>query len=314
MKVTGPAFFRTSGITYPYLVYDTFTGGGFLSDHTGEKGTPWSGGGVTYLLGNGFVCPAASFGSDVYASQSDAFADGYVDVEFTSRYPILGGTTVLLLNFNLVTTTTNFVDSSGLNNVVTASGNAAITTGVSKYGNGSVVMGGYPDSLRVTDSGVFDFGTSDLTIEFWVYNLSFTSTVAEYISIGDGTTGNTEFRISRINSTGGGLRFQWFDNGTQIMVLNSTSVVPQNSWQHIALVRNGVQWYLYLNGVREAIGSSAASVSAAMPVFKIGELHWPFGFIANYSHIGYIDDLRITTGLARYTGATFTPPTSQLST
>ena len=80
----GPAFFKTAtALFYPYLVYDTFTGGGDLASHIGEKGTPWIGGGATYTLSGGFVCPTTGVGLPTFADQSETFQDGYVDIEFT---------------------------------------------------------------------------------------------------------------------------------------------------------------------------------------------------------------------------------------
>jgi hypothetical protein len=89
-----------------------------------------------------------------------------------------------------------------------------------------------------------------------------------------------------------------------------TSAISISTWYHVALVRSGTSVYAFLNGVKN---STTRTISGALN----SGTTWPL-YIGryteggtNYDFNGYIDDLRITKGYARYT-ATFTAPTSQL--
>ena len=73
-----------------------------------------------------------------------------------------------------------------------------------------------------------------------------------------------------------------------------------NQWQHVALTRSSNNMYLYVDGVYQTSGV----VSAGYTLDRIG-------YNGTHDFEGYIDDVRVTVGVARYTGTgSFTPPTS----
>lgn len=87
----------------------------------------------------------------------------------------------------------------------------------------------------------------------------------------------------------------------------STGTLVLNTWNHIAVARSGTTVRLFINGVIDGTltsFTSALTSSYGPPVIANASNN-------TGSHLltGYITDLRITRGLARYT-ATFTPPTS----
>jgi hypothetical protein len=96
---------------------------------------------------------------------------------------------------------------------------------------------------------------------------------------------------------------------TSSYLIASSSSLTLNTWNHIAVVRNGNSWQIYINGVADGAsvtwnGNVDNNTSSA--VFGIGgDITTGSGLTWN----GYIDDLRITKGYARYT-SNFTPPTS----
>ena len=85
----------------------------------------------------------------------------------------------------------------------------------------------------------------------------------------------------------------------------------QNTWNHCALVRNSGTLTIYINGTSSGTPVSNSTNFSSSGTFIIGAgMHTnspdPNAFIT-----GYIQDFRITKGLARYT-ANFTPPTAEL--
>ena len=81
------------------------------------------------------------------------------------------------------------------------------------------------------------------------------------------------------------------------------SLVPSiDTWYHVAYVRSSGTTKLYIDGTE--IISVADTTNYTDTNFTVG------GWYSNsYLLNGYIDDLRITKGVARYTAA-FTPPTA----
>lgn len=309
----GPAFFQTpsEGVVYPYLVYDTFTGTGSLSTHLGEVGTPWtSAGAATYTLSDGFACPTTGIGDPTFATGSDTFDNGYVDIEFTHNAPFFTGTTVLLLNGNLVGAPTNIVDSSLYQRTIVPTGSAAISTTQFKYGGGSILANGtgnYISSAFVDDG--FDFGTADWTIETWRYLLDYGTfngdRYSHYFCINNQTT----FALKSFYDPDTSSSYTYLVANGSTQVTDVTPIVL-NTWEHIAIVRYGTLLMMYVNGIRKNVATISAltSFGAASGTIYCGTAPGTPG--ENLQ--GHIDDLRVTKGYARYRGPFFTTPGSQL--
>lgn len=109
-------------------------------------------------------------------------------------------------------------------------------------------------------------------------------------------TGNADGRYSLVLGSAGA------------KVFTESSAGPANAWTHYALTRVGNAFTLWRNGVASATGSSALSVGAAGKTFAIGCYAQDSGALGQVFN-GYIDELRVTKGIARYT-ANFTPPTA----
>ena len=198
---------------------------------------------------------------------------------------------------------TNFQDSgiydrTGLNNIDTV-GDAQIDTAVKKYGTGSMEFDGTGDELLAKEQAEsLTFGTGDFTVEFWVYldSVSGTQDLIDWRNAG-GDQGN----YITLYTSGNTLNF--FVAGSNL--LNGT--VSSSAWQHIALTREDSVTRLFINGSQSGSNLSD-STSYLKP--QNGYLHVG-GLNGSVPLDGYIDDLRITKGVARYT-ANFTAPTAEL--
>ena len=85
---------------------------------------------------------------------------------------------------------------------------------------------------------------------------------------------------------------------------SGTDSVPLNTWTHVALTRSGNTFTHWVGGQSGGTNTITASMGYTRP--RIGTaVSQP-----NEYYKGYIDDFRITKGVARYT-ASFTPPTAQ---
>jgi hypothetical protein len=80
------------------------------------------------------------------------------------------------------------------------------------------------------------------------------------------------------------------------------------AWEHHALVRSGSDWSYYVDGSRTynaSLGSSTLYSQSTPSYITLGK---SWSTVA--SPEAYYDDFRVTQGLARYSGASFTPPST----
>jgi len=199
-------------------------------------------------------------------------------------------------------------DNAELNNLETVA-SAQISTSVFKYGTGALKFNGTTDYLPTSSLSQtrFAFGSGDFTIECWVYISSYAGSGSFWSVMGAGTSTNTLMSFTvRVNSAGTATgAFTTDGNNFTINPNGTTGGVALNTWTHIAVVRNGTSFITYTNGVGgTAVTSSATLYTTTQPLI-IGAL----GYDLTSLFPGYIDDLRVTKGIARYT-TTFTPPTA----
>ena len=199
-------------------------------------------------------------------------------------------------NTSLLLSGTNagIIDSTA-KNLITTVGDAKISTTQSKFGGSSMYFDGTGDYLTIPNSINHQFGTGNFTIEMWVY----TNNLAAYQTLLDARSADSASSYGLFISNTGNI--YWYDaSGMQ----TSSNAISSNTWTHIAAVRTSGVLKLFIGGTQ---GYSAANTNAQNPtgIFTIGK-----NLASSALYIGYIDDLRITKGYARYT-ANFTPPVSQ---
>ena len=205
-----------------------------------------------------------------------------------------------ITNTSLLLSGTNggIIDTSMFNDLETV-GNAQISTTQSKFGGSSMYFDGTGDYLLLQGGQNFTFGTGDFTIEMWVYVNSGLNTDIVYY---DGRPASTNglYNIIYTNSTG---KLVYSTNSADR--ITGTTTLSTGTWYHVALSRSGTSTRLFLNGTQESstyTDSNSYIVGANRPVIGANG----FG-LGNAPLNGYIDDLRITKGYARYT-ANFTAP------
>ena len=201
--------------------------------------------------------------------------------------------TSLLMHFNGTNGSTTMTDNSKNNTTVTSVNGTAISTAQSKFGGSSVLFDGTNDYLSIVNNSALNLSGGSYTIECWIRP---TGNYANYNTIiakrADPSTGWEVY----LRITTGVLSFY---NGTNY----ESSVTPTaNVWSHVAAVYNGTTINLYLNGV-SVLSTAVGNTDYNVPIY-----------IGSYTtveyFIGYIDELRVTKGIARYTG-NFTPSTTQ---
>lgn len=185
------------------------------------------------------------------------------------------------------------VDSSGTPKTITAFGNAAYSTAQAKFGSGSIAFDGSGDYISAAASTAFDLLGSAFTIELWV-RLAATQTdsglVSHYNTVGTGW-------LLRTTSTG--VRFY-----TLAALADRTFSFNTGQWYHIAVSSSSTTGTIYIDGQAQGATFATNGTESTSTTIQVGRTHTITDDLN-----GYIDDLRITKGVARYT-ANFTPPTA----
>lgn len=178
------------------------------------------------------------------------------------------------------------VDSGPQARVLTAVGNAAITSAQFKFGANSMVFDGTADRVTTPDTTDIRLTTGNMTIECWV---RFNATTGCRIFAKETGTGVAPYIIA----LSGTQKFQYaiYDNtSTLIGVVTSTTTAATGQWYFLQAVYNGT-YTLYVNGTSEGtpITSAATRFSSASDLVTIG------GDTAGGNTLnGWIDDLRLT--------------------
>ena len=206
------------------------------------------------------------------------------------------GSVSLLLHGNGTNGSTTITDSSPSPKTVTAVGNAQISTAQSKFGGSSIAFDGTGDYLSTPATSAFVFGTDDFTIELWVRFASVSGVQALY---------DQRLAVSPTTQlvlyTNGTSLFYFFNGANRITI----ATVSSNQWYHLAISKQGSSMRAFIDGVQGGITYvDSTSHTAGSNVFIGADVLGPGGNALN----GYIDDLRITKGVARYTGNFSVPP------
>ena len=208
--------------------------------------------------------------------------------------PVSG--TSLLCNF----TNAGIYDGTG-RNVLETVGDAQVDTAVKKYGTGSMQFDGTGDWLQTPPSNLFNFGTGDFTIEMWAKINTPLSNFRKGI-VGQTENVNGRWQVRPANTGGDYFGFTYY-NGSTYRDMNGGAAIPDDTWCHLAVVRENGVFKFFIDGVKGTDNSSYTSESVGNDTgLYIMRNVWD-----NHDLAGQIDDLRITKGVARYT-ANFTPP------
>jgi hypothetical protein len=268
----------------------------------------------------------------LYVGGDGGFLARYIDGYVSNVRIVKGATTpysatasrIAVPDLNLsVTTGTTILTCQSNNFVDNASGLAITVIGTPSVQNfspfapqyqwtapvigGSGYFDGTGDYLTTPTSTNLSLGTVDFTCETWFYP-----------TVTGANPPNQKPIVYQYNQSNGGFIFYWtaasavrvlVAAGTQWNIDFTTSSVPLNSWCHIALVRSGTTFYIFINGnlVHTASSISGTLGTIAVPVL-IGGGNAGLEIITAC----YIASCRLVKGTALYT-STFTPSTAPLT-
>jgi len=207
-----------------------------------------------------------------------------------------GNPTNLLLNF----TDSKAVDYSGNTTIRTNNTTTyTISNLTTKYNQYSLSFNGSSDVLIATSSTSFVYGSNDFTWEMWIYPTSSTwNTSLTYLLDhgGAGAGGSLRYNSDRLS----------YFNATVATSTASTSLsISTSTWTHIAVARQNAVTSVFINGIF-VVSTQTDTYNYTFPSVAVGNLNTSTA-TPNYFQ-GYMEDVRLTKGVARYTSQVFVPP------
>lgn len=218
--------------------------------------------------------------------------------------------TKLLLHTDASSGSTTFTDSLG--HKVSMHGQSDIEVMQDEFGGASVLFDGSSSYLSIPDSSDWAFGQEDFTIDFWVRFSS--ANLDQYVCFAsqfqDEITDHWEIKKHGIND-GHLLSFNCKIGGSQqgcFETIGPWVPLPDN-WYHIAFVRCGSQAYVFINGKSQQlrIYHPLGDISDIAGDLNIGRQA-----NGHYYLNGYLDNFKISKGIARWT-ADFALPDDSLA-
>jgi len=206
--------------------------------------------------------------------------------------------TVLCLHFDGPDGSTDVRDCAGRHSP-TVAGTAVIDTAQSKFGGSSLWMDGNSDFATIADSADWAMGTGDFTVDLWARfddiaaNRALwdqmVTTANRWGAYYDPVAKKLLFRVTASNIV-------------TVEVLGSADLAA-DTWYHLALERasNAYTWYADGTGCAMSGTPDADTIADLAAPLRVGRYNTAY-------MLGWIDEFRISKGLARY-GGTFTPPT-----
>lgn len=215
--------------------------------------------------------------------------------------------TKVLLQMNGSDASATFTDNNAGGSAKTwtvsgAGNNAQIDTADFKFNGASGLFDGTSDFITTPDDADFSAGSGDFTVDFWIKRAD------------AGTRRGLCGQADAAGANGGGLEIEYsaanalkatiyYNSGANAVVDTGATLSDTASWHHIAAIRSGNTLFTATDGTLSA-GTSVTGITAdnSGGVMHVGRL----GLFGNGWN-GWIDEFRISIGIARWT-ANFTPP------
>lgn len=184
-----------------------------------------------------------------------------------------------------------FTDSSVAPKTPAVRAPVTTSTAFFRYGSAALFFAAGGARLTYAQSVDFGFGVGNFTVEAWVRVSNSTAVNSVFDNRTPAIQGNHFFIAT------GGIGAS--NNTAQIA---AAGTIANNTWNHVAFVKNGTNLVGYINGVQVFSVVDNRTLGASNPAIIGGD----FSDSRTQDFVGYMDELRVTKGVARYTGS-FTP-------
>lgn len=188
---------------------------------------------------------------------------------------------------------TTFIDIStgGATHSISRAGDTTWSSAEQYAGQDTIYFDGTGDYLYIADSDDWQL-TGDYTIDFDFRYAGALPVGSDYVfSQGDNDSNRHICLVNNAN----GLLYLLTSGGVTIAVLSYASITG-STWYHVAIVRKGSTFTLYIDGVSRDTDSDATAFPNYGSVFRIGQAYQAH----NCPFLGNMANFRITKGFARW--------------
>jgi|688.fasta_scaffold00131_66 hypothetical protein len=201
-------------------------------------------------------------------------------------------------------------DSAPNANKLNVFGNVAVNTTTKMFGTGSLSFDGAGDYITSDYNSSLNVGSGNFTLEFWMYINVLPTAWKRVFSIMNPAiaVAADEGIIIEISNTN--KLAVVITSGSTAYNITDPTIATATTWTHWAMVKSGTTMTLYRGGV--SVGSVTIPANTSVnfnSAFRMYLGRWPGDTARDFN--GYIDDLRLVVGTAKYTG-NFTPPVTAL--
>ncbi len=268
---TGLSATNTSSVIATPLVTTTYT----VTDPNNSCATPAT---ATINVNPVPTAPTASVsqlfcpGSTIASLQATASSGATIQ-----WFAAATGGTALVSSTALVAGTTYYAQA------VNANGCASTRTAVTAATNNALSFDGVNDRVNLTSNSIQD-GATAFTIEAWIKPNNSNWDNAYHAIFGNQTGGPANTRNPSFYLKDGKIHIDSYEDGTltRFDFLTNESLISQNVWSHIALVKEGTTFKVYINGNLAITTPAPNAVNITGP--------YQLGFIDNY-YAGLLDEL-----------------------
>ena len=258
---------------------------------------------TTDALSEGLYTMYTKVENDGSGGQSNCSTEG-ASYAYDTSSPGVDSNVVLMIHGD--GTGQNFLDSSYSQHTVSAIGTGVQhSTSAFKFGDSSLWFPGNDNNyLKISDNiSDFDFGSGNFTIDFWLQ----ASEEKQYQYLLVRWEGDVLKKLWMVRADENKITFlaRNPEGSNFINFTGVTPIVPDGSFHHIAIVRSGSSVKLFIDGIQdgEQTGVSGSVQTHSSVPLQIGQYSTSY----DYNYKGYIDEIRISKGIARWT-ENFTVP------
>jgi len=185
-------------------------------------------------------------------------------------------------------------------------GTAQLDTAQYKFGSSSLLLDGNSDYISFPDSNDWFLVNEDFTIDFWV---RFSSVSSSQPFVEQYEDSNNAFTIYW-SSSSEQLVFNHYNGGADKAFYYCSWSPSIDTWYHVVVERSGSNCLMFIDGVSQSVSSSQAFITGTniSGILKIGYRQATSTYLN-----GYIDEFRISKGIARWT-TDFSVPMTEYST
>jgi hypothetical protein len=171
----------------------------------------------------------------------------------------------------------------------------------------SAAFDGTGDYLTAADSADWDFGTGDFTVDGWVRIPD--TTGGTVIGHNEGASGEWEVYV---NGTTNYIAAEGsYTDGTAINVRDTSNTISTTTWAHFGFIRLGNNLLMLVDGKPRGTQDATGKTLNMTPTGGIG-IGARNGGTSVYK--GWIDELRVSKGIARFTGSGYTDSNASFNT